>query len=372
MRILGVIIVGCALSIVLSVWLDHVARSRQATGVLFPSLQVQITGPGNTLASVAQQVNDPTKLSYDPKTRMAVSHATLVIQGELQLGRPGEPGAGELLQLATEVCGDLRLEVRPSGVLRLYHSTISTVSEVLSAGACSRGYALFVDGELIMEDSRISYISGSTSECLRRQARATIRRSVFSYCDGSALSCVQVDGSRITIEDCDIRGSGNWGLVVVGPGGAPVEVRNSTLDARLGAVFVTGESGKVRLVDCHFDPSKIMFNGPSGQVEVAWTRRFQVVRGQAGPRAGLLVRAESRADGVEASSVEARTDERGMAVLVLTEWVSRPQAPARTGGTDRGRPYHVTVLGAQGNVLAELERVLVHGKDDRPVVVSVP
>jgi hypothetical protein len=97
-----------------------------------------------------------------------------------------------------------------------------------------------------------------------------------------------------------------------------------------------------------------------------------VVRGQAGPRAGLLVRAESRADGVEASSVEARTDERGMAVLVLTEWVSRPQAPARTGGTDRGRPYHVTVLGAQGNVLAELERVLVHGKDDRPVVVSVP
>ena len=155
MRILGVIIVGCALAIVLSVWLDHGARSGEGTGVLFPSLQVRITGPGNTLAAVAQQANDPTKLSYDAKTRTAVSHATLVVEGELQLGRPGEPGAGELLQLATEVCGDLRIEVRPGGVLRLYHSTISTVSEVLSAGACSRGYAFFVDGELIITLEKI-------------------------------------------------------------------------------------------------------------------------------------------------------------------------------------------------------------------------
>jgi hypothetical protein len=288
----------------------------------------------------------------------------------LQLGEEGNDASGEILELATQVCGDLRIEVRPGGVLKLYHSTIRTVSQILSYNACSQGYALFVDGTLIMDQSRISYISGSTSQCLRGRAQATIRQSTFSYCDGSALSCVNVDGAKITIEDCVIRGSGNWGLVVRGLGGEPVEVRDSVLDAQLGAVFITGESGAARLVDCAFDPAKIVFNRSSGQVEVAWARRFRVVDAETDqPRADVVVRVR----GADGRTLEARTDADGQVELVLTEWTARPGEVMQVDGVNTSTPYRVEVVGEEGMVLAVVDELVVRGKaDEEFIAIKVP
>ena len=82
----------------------------------------------------------------------------------------------------------------------MFHSTLPAPASQVLARHCSRGYALFVDGELVMkEDSRIAYISGSTSQCLQKEHRKshpfpvhllTLRRQ--------RLSCVEVDGARIT------------------------------------------------------------------------------------------------------------------------------------------------------------------------------
>ncbi|UCD30203.1 MAG: right-handed parallel beta-helix repeat-containing protein, partial [Planctomycetota bacterium] len=333
---------------------------------------IRITGTGNTLASIADQVNDPQRFKYDPVMQTATSRANLIIEGELQLGRKDDPDSGEYLEMASKYCGNLRIEVRPDGVLRLYHSTIRTVSKILSNTACSSGYSLFVDGTLTMDHSRISYISGSTSQCIRKGAQATIRQSIFSQCDGSALSCVNVDGSRVTIDNCEIIGSGNWGLVVHGTGGAPIEVRNSVLDAQLGAIFLSGESASVRLVDCVFDPSKIEFNRPSGQVIIAWTRRFKVIDAKKKiPRADVLVRAENASGNQMNDIVEARTNAEGDAEMVLTERIVRPGTITNAEVQKTTTVYQISVISEDGKILGTIAELAVRAKDRNPIVITL-
>lgn len=361
MRVLSIILASLSVIIVVLVWLQR-EGAMSAGPSPFPQRALHIVGPGNTLASIARQADNPSVFRYDPQTRTAVSHATLIIEGELQLGEPGDPMSGEYLEMATEVCGDLRIEVRPSGVLRLDHSTVRTVSQVLSNTACSRGYAMFIDGLLLMDHARISYLSGSTSQCLRQSARAVIRNSSFAYCDGSALSCVNVDGSRITIENSELLCSGNYALIVQGSGGAPLVVRDTVFDSQLGDVLLTGESARVVLIDCTFDPTKTVFNRESGQLTVQWTRRFKVV-GAAGGQAvaGAVVQARpSHADGDKAV-VEARTDGAGIASLVLTDYVILPAAQGRN--TSPQVRYEVMAIGPGGKDSARLEDLFVRGKE---------
>lgn len=367
MRIFSLIIVGVALAIAVAVGYREARLGDDSAGPLAAAPRVRVAGQGRTLASVAAEVGRPELFQYDPQTRTATSRATLVVEGELVLGAADRPDSGEVLQFDTQSCGDMRLEVLPAGRLRLYHSTIQTVSQVLSLGACSRGYAFFVDGELVLRDSHVRYISGSTSECLRGPARAEIVRSVFSYCDGSALSCVEVDGARIRIDECDFRGSGNWGVVVQGRGGEPLEIRNSLLDARVGGLMISGLSARVRLIDCVFDPAKLVFNQDSGEVEIAWSRRFIVTdRTSGAPVPGAIVHAEPDAPDGSMSAVETRTDEQGRAEMVLRERMARP-GERRDEGTAAG--YRISVQTPGGGRQVVEPRLAVRGRDLSPVVL---
>ena len=94
MRILSVVIAGLALTIVLVAWLERAKPGPERP--ILPSTRIHVTGPGNTLASVAKQVNDPQRFSYDPETRTAVAYASLVIEGELVLGRHAQAQDGIL------------------------------------------------------------------------------------------------------------------------------------------------------------------------------------------------------------------------------------------------------------------------------------
>ncbi len=372
MRLLSLIIIVSALAIVVARWAGDRRTSAAPVNPVFPTRQLQIKGPGNTLASVAQQVNDPKTLEYDPITRTAVAHVTLVVGGELQLGDPNDPAAGEVLEMATELCGDLRIKVQPGGKLRLYNSIVRTVSQQLSQGVCSRGYALFVDGTLEMIDSELNYISGSSSECLRGDAEATIRRSTFMYCDGSALTLVDVDGSRILVDESSFLGAGNWGVVVQGSGGEPVLIRNSLLEGKLGSVFVTGESAQVRLVDCTLGTGGIVFNGHSGAVETCWTRFVKVVHPQTGaPVAGVKVRAQSDPRAPVAVLVEATTDDQGMAELVLPEYIARPGEASKEPGRNTAGPLRISVVAADDREDTPSQTVLVSGKDATPIELAV-
>ena len=370
MRVLCFIIIGSAISIVAVRWLNDRRTEASPFPLGLASPQIRITGPGNTLASLAQQVDDPRLLSYDPVTRRAVANASLVIDGDLQLGRRDASESGETLALATELCGDLRIHVRPGGKLRMYNeSRITTVSQTLSPSACSKGYALLVDGSLEMTDSEFGYISGSRSR-LRGQVEASIRRSVFSYSDGSALSLVEVDGGRIVVDDCDLLSKGEYGVVVRGSGGQPVQIRNSLLEGTVGAVLVTGESAQVQLVDCVLGSKRgIVFNGFSGEVEVAWTRYVRVVDSQTNaPKPGVTVRVQSQGDGVR---VEAQTDEQGIAELILPEWFARPGSARPQLGRNTVAPLRICAF-TQGHEDAVPTQVIhVSGKDSTPIELTL-
>jgi len=132
MRLLSIIIVGFAVTILLATLLERAGSAGEALESSFFN-EIRVTGPDNTLSSIAQRVNDPKRFMYDSATRTAVSYATLVVEGELQLGLQDDPHSGEYLEMATQTCGGLRIEVSPEGVLRLYYSTLRTVSQVLTS-----------------------------------------------------------------------------------------------------------------------------------------------------------------------------------------------------------------------------------------------
>lgn len=373
MRTLGIIMVALAAAVLAATWLQRASSSDDNGALFLPARELHISGPGNTLANVARQVNDPKLFSYNPATGIAVARATLIIDGELMIGRRDAAECKEVLELATEVCGDLRVEVRSAGALRIHQGAIRTVSQVLSTAACSRGFALFVDGELDMDHGTISYLSGSTSQCLRGRARATIRDSAFSYCDGSALSCINVDGGRVTIERSELLSSGNWGLVVQGSDRGLLVVRDSVLDAQLGAVFLTGESPAARLVDCVFDPTKVLFNGPDGRLEVAWSRKFRAVGAKdRQPKPGVRIHAQGATEPSHPVTLEARTGADGVAGLTLTEQIIRPGAIEDSVARTASTAYRITVIGDDGKILATVADYVPRGKNTDPVTVEIP
>lgn len=369
MRILGLIIALGAVAFVATTWFAR--RGPDAVGLLAPRQPIRITGPGNTLEAVAHALNDDGRLAYDPVTRTAVARASLVIEGELTIGGAGDTTSREILAMATEVCGDLRIDVRPGGTLNMIQqSELRTLSETIDPGACTRGYALFVDGTLNVVDSHIKYISGSQSECVRGGGAAVIRGATFRYCDGSALSLVGVDGQRVTIEGCTLQSEGNWGLFVRDSGGAPVELRDCIIEGRRASVFVTGKDARVRLTDCVLGRGGIVFNGLSGAVDIVWTRRVRVVDTNGVPApAGVRVRARPAAG---AEAIEAITDDTGIAVLCLPDWTARPNASVRRAGTNTAGPYELSLATGDRPFHDTGTRLTATRKDTTPVDVTLP
>ncbi len=372
MRLFGFLIVIIAVGIAVGAWLNRAGSAVEPANMLMPTARIHVTGPGNTLASVAAQADDPAVFAYDPTTRMAVSYASLIIEGELQLGAPGDEASGEILELATEVCGDLRIEVRPGGALRLYHSQLRTLSKVLSTGACSRGFSMFVDGSLTLADSKINYLSGSRSEFLRGGAQALIERTIFDHCDGNALSLVDVDGKRVVLEKCDLLSKANWGLAIHGSGGEPIEVRDCLLAGQLAALFVTGTDARALIVHCVLVHGCIMFNGLSGQVDVCWSRQVKVTDQKTQrPAAGVMVRGAAINDGQvsAAINVEGRTDGQGQVELIVPQWIARPWMAAMQVGNTVG-PIALSVIGPDGAAVAG-PVISVTGKDREVVLIEL-
>ena len=377
MRVLGLIVVACALAMVVThKWLNRSSAELPREGIgMYRVVTIPVTGTGNTLANLAEKVNDPMRMTYDPTTRMAVLYANLTVEegAELVIGAKGDRNSGEILVLATETCGALRVNVHKGGALRLYNSQVRTESMILSLGTCSKGYTMFVDGSLEIVDSHLSYIAGARGELVKGSAAdAVIRGSRFSYCDGNALHLVDVDGSRVVVDDCDLQAVGNWGVVVRGSGGEPVEIHNSILDGAMGALMVSGEAPHVRLVDCVMGGKggrPIGFNGTSGLVEISWTRKVKVIDAATQlPRAGVTIRAESGQGSPVPMVDQAQTDAEGVAELVLTEWIARPGSSTRQADRNVVGPYTISVTADDMNV--QPRQITVRGRSSVPIQIA--
>jgi hypothetical protein len=95
---------------------------------------IEVTGDGNTLGSIAEDLRMPDRFRYVQETRTAVTTASIWVaeSAQLVIGNKQNAGLGETLQLQC-AAGDAAGTrfVRVKGALDLYHSTIAGIDAVI-------------------------------------------------------------------------------------------------------------------------------------------------------------------------------------------------------------------------------------------------
>jgi len=128
-----------------------VPPSLQARAVYDGSSRNEISGTGNTLASVAEDVAGPEVFAYDPATRTAVCRAlnlSVANGGELTIGVKGEKDRGETLMFeCTAAPGGAEeqdeeryaFHVKRGGSLSVYHSRIEAQNGLIDRSRARHG-----------------------------------------------------------------------------------------------------------------------------------------------------------------------------------------------------------------------------------------
>jgi hypothetical protein len=332
---------------------------------------IEIYGQGYTLARLAKEINDPAIFTYDPDRRFGVAKASLTIHGSLQVGHPSDPSLGETLELDTVVCGDLSVRIASGGTLQARNAIVQTVSKVITAETCSKGYALFVDGTLDAADSRFLYMSGSRSETARRGSTVKLDNVTFSLSDGTAFRCVGADGESVDIRDSKFSCEGQYGFIIDGSGGAPIRLVDCSLRGSAADLQMLGRGPEAELVDCRFGRNKVKFYHRSGQVVVRWSVKATVVeKGSGKPIPGVEVVAIGTGGGRE-ETVQQTSAEDGTCDLVLTEYAATPEATIRLNGENNVTPHRIVARSREGTVLAEVESYDARGSHGT-VTLEVP
>lgn len=367
MKIVCVIIACLSVGLVLVVGF----YPRGAVEQTLPAAAVYTVKGDHTLASLAAEINDPDVFSYDPGSGVATSALSLVIEGRLQIGDPDDAKKNEILEMATELCGDLRIRVPRSGELAIYNSSIATKTRIIQYGACTQGYGFIINGKLTMDHGTIQYMSDQAMGWgLREDAVAVLRDSNFTECDGPAMRFQGIGGKELIIERCSFGSTGEWGLIAAGDGTRPIVIRDSVLNARIGPILMTEGDPHVRLINCSFDKTKVHFTRQAGKIEVAWLLDVIVEPGAAGtPVEGLRVVAKSDADCGIPETKEGFTDENGKVQLELTEWIALPTAARLKAGVNDSTPHTILVY-AKGSSkpLAKPYGVRMLGKNQKAVI----
>ena len=360
----NVLVVLAALAGVVGIVLVMNRGSSRKGGPTIKGKEFSIYGHDYTLARLAQvaaELKHPEAFTYDPKARQATAFASLIIYGSLQIGDPSDPKLGETLLLNTVVCGDLRVEVARGGELRIFNSTLQTVSQVLTEEKCSRGYYFVTDGTLKVADSRILYMSGARGPTAMANAQTDIERTTFALSDDCSFHTYLVDGRRMAIRDSKFQCEGAYGVWVEGTGGAPLRLERCTLSGSESDLYLSGDRPAVDLVDCRFGRAKVRFNQSSGRVAICWSLDVKAVeRGSGMPVPGIEIVATATGRG-GAETVRGRTDAGGACRLVLTEYNALPDSPTGISAGGAVTPHRIVVLSRDGKVAAEVKSHEVRG-----------
>ena len=349
------------------------SRGRSGGDVVIKGKEIRIYGRDYTLAKLAQvaeALGEGEVLTYDAAKRQATAKASLVIYGSFQIGDPADPKLGERLLLDTVFCGDLRVEVARGGELRIYNSILQTVSQVITAEKCSRGYYFFTDGRLVAAGSKILYMSGARGETAGSRSQVELERTAFRLSDDCSFHTRNVDGKSFAARDSEFVCEGAYGVWVEGSGDAPVRLERCKLFGTDADLYLSGDRPKAVLVDCQFSRRKVRFQRNSGEATVRWTVIARVVeRGSGKPVPGAEVVATGLGQRSE-EAVRGRTGPDGTCPLVLTEYVATPASPSGDDPANVVTPHRLVALSA-GNVLAEVTSHEVAGAGD-VVTLEIP
>ena len=333
----------------------------RGAGATLRGLDLVVSGPDNTLASIAAQLGRPEVFRYDASKRLAVCDANLMVEGVLRIGDPGDGAARETLEFNSKVCGDRVLRVSKTGELHLTNATITTVDKIVTNKLCTQGYALFVAGKLRMERSRLSFMVTELSLPLRNDAQADITNSRFSCNEGYAFSCKNVNGDSIRISDCLFSTESNWGFMVEGTRGRAVTLHDSTFSGQAGDVLNAGQNAEIVLVDCDFRKDRLAFSQSNGSIAVKWRLRVKVSGRE--DLTNLKVVATSVPSVGRKEKVVGRTDDRGECLLTLTEFLATSRHRFRQKGINDSTPHRIGVFSSPENLqLGEEQRMDVVGK----------
>lgn len=348
---------------------ETVERGQPGEGVL-PVISIRTP---HTPESLARLTGDPSVFRYDASARTAVCRRSLKIEkgGSLTLGSPenAAPGAGPTLEMDTDKCGSLSIEVVAGGALMLYGSTLTTVGKVQSGGPCPMGYGLNVAGRLVVIGSNIDFMSGTMSDSLVAGSEAEIRNSSIVRGDGACLRVVDPTSGNYVLEGSVLGAANPWALDVLGASDVPhvLEVRNCRFNAQFGPVNNLSRAATVDLIDCNLGRNPrfgFVQTSLSARTRVRWTVAVQAVLrradGSTAPAAGLTISVMP----LDAASSDDRDavavlDASGRGRVTATQWTATLQKndppPAGDGPTHR-----VTVL-RDGRVAAAKD-VSVRGK----------
>jgi len=338
------------------------------------------TGKGNTLETVARDIDNPAILSFDPEAGSAVSARSLKITGELTIG--GTATSGSIYRFVNSLefdvgkCGQARILLAPS-----------------SGAGWQSAQSSDEAPRLVIENSRIAAVrTDEGNEACKSEGNVIEAAAGSLILRGANVSgnfVVRVSGSAaVAIEDSIISTSNHIGLCIHGVGAADMRIaRLRLLDHRIYGLEVEQAGspsrhpltledciirgggadlrvyGRTEIVarDCDFD--SIRFAGEGGRVRRQWTVAVRT------PAAGCRVVAESENGAGMPERIEATGDTSGVARLLLTEYIAGPGGDdyLRRGQND-STPHRLTVYSADGKtVLGRLGnyRVLARGQEVR-------
>ena len=341
------------------------SRPSAKEGVVLDRDAIHIHGDRVTLQDVAEAVNDRKVFAYGAETRTATARASFAIRGSLLIGRESDPAFQETLKMDSVLCGHCSITVEEGGEIRIHNSTLSTKSRTITDEMCTQGYTFNCKGRAIIEDSRITYMSGSYSRTFWPTSEARLINTAFTLTDGNAASLYEPNGARLHIENCTFATEGSWGIVVRGRGATPLRIESSSLSGTSGDVLNAGNRAEIHLIDCKFRKDKIHFSQLSGLVAVKWRLTVQALDERSGqPMPGLTVRAASSPASATKESVEGTTGLNGTCSLEVTEYVARPQ-----GGRNNVTPHDVTALhSSTGALLAQESGCGIHALGQRVIL----
>ena len=318
------------------------ARARLEDG------KIVVLGERVSLADLSRAINDPRVFRCDPKTGVYTCNASLEIVGSLRIGDPEKPDFREVLEIRTFACGDRSITVRKDGELSIHNSEVATVLRDFDSKLCSRGYSLFTDGRLNLDNATLAFMSGSFARPARKAAEGAIANSRFIEADGNAFFAEDVDGEVLVIRDTQFESRGNYGFVVLGPGRHPLRLARCRLRGAASDLHHAGKDAEVILLDCDFRKEALSFNQLNGIVTVQWTVQVEVRDQDGQPCPGRTVKAESDPSCGLEERTAVQTDARGRAQLVLTEFVADPFNPTGRDGINKRTPHQIWVTGRAG------------------------
>ncbi len=303
-----------------------------------------IDGANNTVATVAEEVDDPSVFRYEPGLGHAVSTHSLLIRGELVLGSEDEWGGllkhVLVLELDVSECGSARIDVARGsdgvGHLKLLRTKITSTHHEKDLDECTEANLLCVAGKLTMVESTIT---GNIDVRYEKGAEAELDRSSVSFTRTSGMEMIGVLPAHFHVQDSFSVDNALYGISVSRLLSSPLEIVRTVLRGLMADVFV-GDDANLVLTDSDF--KTVRFGGRSGSIRRQWTVACHL------PAPGAEVVAESMPGTGGRESVRATAKDDGSCELVLTEYRGTPDQPLPTEGGNKLTPHELTVYEKPG------------------------